>query len=367
MRLLHLGDLHIGKQFYGYSLVEDQKYFFDQILNQIPEKKIEGVILAGDIYDRAIPSQEAVDLFDYFLDELINTHHLPVFCISGNHDSANRLHFASGILKKHGLHIETNLQEKLRFVSIEDEYGPLNIYFLPFFKQSSLRNLLETENKDTLETLFHTYMAMQSIDEKKRNLIIGHGFVTGGRVEDETSVGGLEWMSAHDFEKFDYVALGHIHQTKKVMGENMYYAGSPLVYSLDELGQYKALLIVELKEKGHVEVEHWQIEPLRKVLKVEGYLDDLRKMEPCHDYVFVYLKDENMKSMAANILRVVYPNLLGLTYNFNLNQEQYHLPEYVAYQQTDLDLFKDFYREMTGMEVSKIYLDLFNELRGEDE
>lgn len=364
MRFLHLADLHLGKMLYGYSLIEDQRYFLDRLLEGLSEHQIDAVILAGDIYDRAIPSQEAVDLFDDFVDRLINDKHCPIFCISGNHDSASRLNFASGILRKRQFYIETHLYPKLQPITIQDDIGELDVYLLPFFKRSDLRTILNDDDQLSNAELFHLYMQQQDIDPNRRNLLVAHGFVQNGANDPKAEVGGVEWLDSQDLACFDYVALGHLHQTRKVC-EGVYYGGSPLVYALDEEKQHKALLIVDMQEE--VKVEEWVIAPLRKVYALENTLAYFLKQPINEDYVFLYLTDDRMHANAASQARLVYPHLLGLTYTFSLRQATHHLPLEKKEAHSLGDLFQLFYEEMNEEKPDLEQLAIIEKMLGGDD
>ncbi len=363
MRFLHLADLHLGKMLYGYSLIEDQRYFLKQILDGLEKHRIDAIILAGDIYDRAIPSQEAIDLFDAFVDALINEKHCPIFCISGNHDSASRLNFASRILAKRQLYIQTHLYPTLQPITVQDTDGELDIYLLPFFKRSDLRGLLGVDEHLSMAELFHLYMEKQTIDPQRRSLLVAHGFVQNGASDPAAEVGGVEWMDSHDLAAFGYVALGHLHETHQVK-EKIHYGGSPLVYALDEAAQHKALLIVDYQKEAMI--EEWTIEPLRKVYSLENHFAYFLKQPPNEDYVFIYLNDEHMYPNAASQIRQIYSHLLGLTYTFSLRPADSALPVREVRSHSTSALFNLFYEELNEVKPSEKQLAIIEKMLGGD-
>lgn len=362
MKLLHLADLHIGKMLYGYSLIEDQKFLFEGIYQTITKENIDVVMIAGDVYDRAVPSVEAVNLLNDFLDHLINECQVKVLLISGNHDSASRLNFGSSILEKRGLYIVTEIKETLPKVTFEDESGEVNFYMLPFFTRSELKALLGVDERNvSMDELLKMYMAKQSIDYSARNVLIGHLTCIGGMgVED---VAGLEWVSPQCFDGFDYVALGHLHACHRVNQKEIYYAGSPLRFSIDEAKQKKGVLLIDLMDKSMLRVETLPVTYKRDLIVKEGYLNDLLQEEKNDQYVFLTLLDETLQVNAADRAREVYSHLLGLSYKKLNSLPKSHLHHELKRLATlsPLALFTSFYEELTDQKINDDVIDIFNQ------
>ncbi len=254
MKLIHLSDLHIGKSVNGFSMANDQRYILRQILNIIADEQADGVMIAGDVYDKSIPSGEAVTVFDDFLTELCRMN-IPVFIISGNHDSAERLSFGGDILAQSGVHIspvihsdENGKMQALKKITMSDENGGLNIYLLPFIKPVYIRKYFEDVTINDTNDAVKAVIDALDVDENERNVLIAHQFVTGASTceSEEVSVGGSDNVDSSVFDKFDYVALGHIHTPQKIGRDAVRYCGSPLKYSFSECGRDKTVTVVEL-------------------------------------------------------------------------------------------------------------------------
>lgn len=368
MKILHLADLHIGKMLYGYSLIEDQRFLFSKIYTLIEKESIDAVIIAGDVYDRAVPSTEAVLLLDDFLDHLINEAKVKVLLVAGNHDSAARLNFGSRILEKRGLYIASSLPKQMAPIVLEDAYGPIYFYLLPFFRKADLKTLLEIEDKNvSLDDLLIQYLSSCHLDASKRNVLVSHATCLDAGNE-EVEIGGVEWVGTKAFSAFDYVALGHLHNLHQVGHQSIYYAGSPLKYSVDKKQQAKALLIVELKEKGLVNVKTVAIKPLHEVVLIEDELENVLRMPVCDDYVFLNLLDSSIQVNAADRARTVFQNLLGLTYQHLETQKSSRLHHELKSlsQLSPLDLFEAFYEEMTEKPISENVKRIFQTYYKED-
>lgn len=369
MKILHLADLHIGKMLYGHSLIEDQRYLFSTIYTTIESRQIDVVIIAGDVYDRAVPGTEAVNLLDEFLDHLINTLKVQVLLISGNHDSAARLNFGSRILEKRGLHIAAEVLPEMTPAVIEDENGPVNFYLLPFFRKSDLKEILGIEDRTvTLNELLESYLAKQPLDTTGRNVLVTHTTCLD-HGDSGQEVGTVECISPELFKQYDYVALGHLHGCHQVGQYPVYYAGSPLKFSIDEASQKKGLVVIELKEKGNLQVEILKIKPLRDVLVIEGKLEDILSMGAADDYVFLTLLDTSLQVNAADRSRAVFKYLLGLTYKHLESRKSSRIHHELKTLQhlSPWDLFKAFYEEMTEKPASEKVKTLFNTYYQEDQ
>lgn len=330
MRLFHISDLHIGLKLINMDLIEDQKYILDKIIEYAKEKQPDVVLIAGDIFDRAIPSIEAVELFDEFISKLIES--LPdkgcVMAISGNHDSSSRLDCYRDLLKHYGLHMigkpPMAENERIEKVVLKDAFGNVNFYLLPFIKPSMVKPILGVDEEGrnfSYNESVKRIINRENIDESERNVIVSHQFYIpyGERPEDMercdseiVTVGNIDQVNSSILEKFDYAALGHIHKAMKVGAENIRYAGTPLACSVSESGQEKSIVMIDLKDKNtEAEINFLPLKPLRKVRKLEGTLKELRNM-PSEDYVSILLTDKvdldtvNMYSMLRNL----FPNML---------------------------------------------------------
>lgn len=359
MKLIHLSDLHLGKRIYGFSMIEDQRYILEQILDIVNKEKPDGVILAGDLYDKSIPPAEAVQLFDWFLTALSNKG-LAVFVISGNHDSAERIAFGAGLMSGNHVYVSPVYDGTVKKVELEDEYGPVDIWLMPFLKPVTVRQALKEEKIEGYQNAVETVLSNLKIDNNRRNVIAAHQFVTGAILceSEELNVGGLDQIGAEVFADFDYVALGHIHSPQKAGRDSVRYCGTPLKYSFSETEQTKSLTVVELFEKGRVEIRTIPLVPLRDMRKLRGTYMEL--MDPAfylngnrEDYIHITLTDEDDIPDGMQKLRVVYPNLMQLTYD-NLrtrNQERIIVDEEIE-QKSEMELFEDFYRLQNNRELS---------------
>ena len=357
MKLFHLSDLHIGKRVNEFSMLEDQKYILMQILKAAKEHQPDGIILAGDIYDKPVPAAEAVQVFDDFLTSL-NEMGLIVFMISGNHDSPERVSYGGRLMKKSGIYVAPVYEGKTEKVEFTDAYGKVCIHLLPFVKPAVVRHAFEEgEFEKEAEAVCDHQSAVKmavshmDIDTDVRNVLIAHQFVTGAmRCEsEEVSVGGLDNVDASVFDDFDYVALGHIHSPQTVGRDQVRYCGTPLKYSFSEAGQEKSITVVELKEKGNVDISAIFLRPLRDMRKIRGsYMEVTAKPfyenENCDDYLHVTLTDEEDVPGALQKLRTIYPNLMRLEYDNKRTRENREVQAVEAQEQkSELELFGEFY------------------------
>ena len=325
MKFIHLGDLHLGKNVNDFSMIEDQRYILDQIIGIIEERDIDAVLLAGDIYDRSIPSEEAVKLFDAFLTRLASLE-VSVFAVSGNHDSDERLHFGSSLFASNEIYINGRYDGEVACVHTEDEHGPLHIWLLPYIKASRVGHFLTGADTSTYDKAFRAAMDHCEINQAERNLIVLHQFVTGAAKEPELAgsetmmlnVGTIDKIGADCFDAFDYVAMGHIHRGQAVGRETCRYAGSMLKYSLDknELAQTKTAPVITMGPKGDVRVELVPLKPLREIRHIRGKLRDLiDSATDTEDYIYATLTDEDTQLDALARLQEVYPRVMKLDYD----------------------------------------------------
>ena len=327
MKFVHLSDLHLGKRVNEFSMIEDQAYILTKILGIIREERPDGVLIAGDIYDKSVPSVEAVSLFDEFLKQL-SRQQTQVFIISGNHDSPERLGFASELIALSGIHIAPAYDGMVCPVSLEDGYGTVNVYMLPFIKPVHVRSAFPEEKAESYTEAVSAAIAHMDIREGERNILIAHQFVTGAaRCESEDiSVGGLDNVDASVFDAFDYVALGHIHGPQQIGRESVRYCGTPLKYSFSEAKQRKSVTVAELKEKGNLGIRTVSLTPLRDLRELKGTYEELANRKnyegtSLEDYLHITLTDEEDIVDAVGKLRVIYPNLMKLDYDNRRTRE----------------------------------------------
>lgn len=359
MKLIHLSDLHLGKRVNGFSMLEDQTYILNQIFNLIKEEKADAVLLAGDIYDKPVPSADAVKLLDDFLTKIAGEQ-ITVFLISGNHDSAERLAFGGRLMEQKGVHLSPVFDGKIQPVTLWDDYGAVRIYLLPFVKPVQVRHIYQLEEELSYDAAVRRVLEEVSLDTAARNVLLAHQLVTGAaRCEsEEISIGGLDHVDASVFAGFDYVALGHIHGAQNI-GENIRYCGTPLKYSFSEAGHEKSVTVAELKEKGAIELRTIPLKPLHDLREIRGSYMDLTALPfyqgtNTEDYLHITLTDEEDIPDALNRLRVIYPNIMKMDYD-NLRTRQngeWKAPE-PEVKKDMYQLFAEFYEQQNNQPMTK--------------
>ncbi len=370
MRILHTADLHIGKSVHDFSMLEDQRAILTQITGILRREKIDVMLLAGDIYDRTVPSAQAVTLLDEFLTK-VSRMKIPVIAISGNHDSPERLEFLNGVLEKQGIFISGIYKDVLKKVTLEDSYGKVTFICLPYFRSGELGLKSSQEVAEKL-------LAEAEIDTTQRNVLLTHYFVTDhGRApelsDSETAlqVGGIDNVEAEVFEDYDYVALGHIHRPQQIGDRMMYYAGSPLKYSFSEADQEKSVTIITLKEKGDITVTKESLKPVHDMRKIRGTMEQILQAASGTrdmDYIQVSLTDEDELYNPMEMLRSVYPNVMELILTKNLvREEQQNEKRQADRSRTPMQMFEDFYREVRREEMDEARKDLILEIMKEAE
>ena len=322
MKFLHLADLHLGKRVNGFSMLEDQAHVLRQILAILDDEQPDGVLIAGDVYDKSVPSVEAVGLLDGFLTEL-RARGVPVLLISGNHDSPERLAFGGRVMDSCGIHISPVYDGALAPVTLHDEFGPVHVWLLPFVKPAHVRRWFPDADIESYTDAMAEAVAHMDIDAAARNVLVTHQFVTGGTRSgsEELSVGGTDNVDSGVFAPFDYVALGHLHGAQHIRRETIRYAGSPLKYSFSEARQHKSVTVVTLGEKGDVQVRTAALTPLRELREIRGSYDELTARSFYEhttyrsDYLHLILTDEQDVFDAMSRLRTIYPYLMTLDYD----------------------------------------------------
>lgn len=354
MKFLHISDLHIGKRVNEFSMLEDQAYILKKILGVVDEECPDGVLIAGDVYDKSVPSAEAVKLFDDFLFSLASRK-TEVYIISGNHDSAERLSFGGRLMGASGVHLAPAYDGRVEPIIKKDEFGEVAIYLLPFIKPVHVKTFFPDEEIGSYTDAIRVAIDHMTLDPVRRNVLVAHQFVTGATRSDseEISVGGLDNVDVSAFEGFDYVALGHIHGPQNVCGERIRYSGTPLKYSFSEKSHKKSVTIIELGENKHFDLRTVSLVPKRDMIEVEGFYEDVIKGNATEDYVRVILKDENDVPDAVAKLRVIYPNIMKLEYD---NARTRHYSSVIKDEKTEersmLENFGELYLMQNGIQMS---------------
>ena len=359
MKFLHLADLHIGKRVNEFSMIEDQRYILTELLGVIDEQNVEAVLIAGDVYDKVVPSAEAVTLLTEFLGKLAKRD-LQVYVISGNHDSAERIAFGSELMSLSGVHMANPFSGVPECLKIKDSYGNINIYMLPFIKPAYVRNFYPDEEINSYEDAVKVVMEHTKVNENERNILIAHQFVKGAVTceSEEISVGGLDEVSASNFDKFDYVALGHLHGPQKVGNDYIRYAGTLLKYSFSEVSHKKAALIIDIKEKGEIEIMDVPIKPLHDMREITGRYDEIVEKDfykdfSVDDYLHITLTDEEDVPNAMGRLRTVYPNIMKLDYDNARTRSVKEISSCTDVQRkTPFQLFEEFYEVQNNQKMS---------------
>ena len=331
MRFLHLSDLHLGKRVCEFSMLEDQRYILEQILTLLDETPVDGVLLAGDLYDKPVPPAEAVRLLDWFLTQLA-ARKLPVFAISGNHDSADRVAFGSALLADSRVYVSPVFTGAPQPIPLQDAHGTVDVYLLPFLKPAMVRHVWPDESIESYNDALACVLRHCTPDPGHRSVLVAHQFVAGAAAceSEEPSVGGVDSVDAALFDAFDYVALGHLHSPQKVGRDTLRYCGTPLKYSFSEASQHKSVTFVELGEKGSVTIAAEPLVPRHDLRELRGSYMELparRNYEgtAVDDYLHITLTDEQDIPEALARLRVIYPNLMRLDYDNRRTQTRHEL------------------------------------------
>ncbi len=364
MKILHTSDLHIGKYIGTYDLKEDTEYVLNQVVDTAIRERVEVVLISGDVFDRPNPSEEAIKMYVSFLKELLDKN-IKVIAISGNHDSGIRLSAYKDILGK-GYFVEGEFNSPMRKVSLNDEYGPVNFYMLPFFTPFIVKSNLKLEKGlENYDLAMDEIIKRENIDTSQRNIILAHQFVAGfkfgGSEEDfsysngdEKNVAGVGIISLDKFQNFDYVALGHIHKPQKISRETIRYSGSLLKYKTSEIdGPDKSVVIIDLKEKGNIEVKLDPIKPLHPFVKIEGLLSELTNTNPNeNDYVYLIVDDDKTPIEAKNKLTPYYKRIVDIEFPNDTLQQKMNLDTSLA-DKRPIDFICEYYREKTNKDLDE--------------
>lgn len=364
MKILHTSDLHIGKYIGTYDLKEDTEYVLNQVVDTAIRERVEVVLISGDVFDRPNPSEEAIKMYVSFLKQLLDKN-IKVIAISGNHDSGIRLSAYKDILGK-GYFVEGEFNSPMRKVSLNDEYGPVNFYMLPFFTPFIVKSNLKLEKGlENYDLAMDEIIKRENIDTSQRNIILAHQFVAGfkfgGSEEDfsysngdEKNVAGVGIISLDKFQNFDYVALGHIHKPQKISRETIRYSGSLLKYKTSEIdGPDKSVVIIDLKKKGNIEVKLDPIKPLHPFVKIEGLLSELTNTNPNeNDYVYLIVDDDKTPIEAKNKLTPYYKRIVDIEFPNDTLQQKMNLDTSLA-DKRPIDFICEYYREKTNKDLDE--------------
>ncbi len=377
MKFIHLGDLHIGNNVNDFNMIDDQRYILNQILEIIDKNDVEAALLAGDIYDKPIPSEDAVSLLNNFINELVKRN-VKTFIISGNHDSDERLNFGSNLFEKSNVFIFSKYEGELFKQTLTDEFGNINIFMMPFVKASQVKHYYEDEEILSYDDAVRVVLKHTDINESERNIIIAHQFVAGKSGKPECggsesiatqSVGAVEIIGTDCFDKFDYVALGHIHSPQKLERETIRYSGSLLKYSLSEVDKNKSVPIITFNEKGKIDIDLVELKPFRDIRHIKGRLDQLLSSENIvspEDYMWITLTDEIIEPNAFNIFRAYYPNIMKLNYenSHTIETEQVEIKP-LSQNKSFEEIISDFYKLKYGIDIPEDELNIMLEVARE--
>ena len=307
MKLMHVGDLHLGKSLGDFDLTEDQEYLLDQLLGIVEKQSVDAVLIAGDVYDKAIPSEAATRMLDYFLSNLAKRN-IYVYMVSGNHDSDERLNYGSNLFETNHIFISTKYEGNLYKQTLKAGKDEADIYLLPFVKASQARHFLPDAKIESYDDAVRAILDKADIDESRNNVLVAHQFVIGKSENPELSgseslgtqsVGTVEKIGYDCFDQFDYVALGHIHSPQQVGRKEVRYSGSPLKYSLSEVNNEKSVSLITISGKGKVEIELLPIKPMRNMRHLKGKIKDLldkASVTAPEDFIYATLTDEEIVS-----------------------------------------------------------------------
>lgn len=379
MRILHLGDLHIGKNFESKSLLEDQKFVLEQVLETLKEKQIDVMVIAGDIYDRSIPKEEAVKLYDWFISESLKNQKLNILVISGNHDSAIRLGQLNTLLSAMRYHVVSQFNKPLDIIKLNDEFGVVEFYMMPYLDSYNIRKIWEIEEKENDDVYKHV---LKDISSENRKVLVAHNFFTPMNGDDlETSesertltVGGQDYISSSVLENFNYVALGHLHKAQKAGKDYIRYSGTLLKYSLSEMNHKKTMTIVDLDENGTANIELLPVKSQRDVREIRGYFNEISRTsydDKKDDFLSIILEDDEKITDAYSSLSKIYPNILSISYPnienkefaFSTNKEDLNLDTFSLFNKfikSKLD------RELTEDE-SKVMIEIIERVEKEND
>ena len=360
MKIMHLSDLHIGKKVNEYSMLQDQIYILKEILRIIDNEKVETVIIAGDVYDRSLPPNEALELFDEFLYQL-SSRNVNVFVISGNHDSPERISYGGRMMTENKIFLSPVYDGNVKPITLNDDYGEVNFYLLPFVRPADIRRYFPDENIENYTDAVKVAIDNMNVDFNERNILVTHQFVTGAELSESEDiiVGGTDNVSGEVFDGFDYVALGHIHREQTVGKDNIRYCGTPLKYSFSEAKHIKSVTILDFNDKGNIEYSKIPLTPFRDMREIRGTYYELTlksnyESTNTEDYLHITLTDEEDIPDAIGKLRSIYPNIMKLDYD-NLRTRGSGTVDAIENieSKSPFELFADLFKQQNNQDMSE--------------
>lgn len=360
MKIMHLSDLHIGKKVNEYSMLQDQIYILKEILQIIDDEKVETVIIAGDVYDRSLPPNEALELFDEFLYQL-SDRNVNVFVISGNHDSPERISYCGRMMTENKIFLSPVYDGNVKPITLNDDYGEVNFYLLPFVRPADIRRYFPDENIENYTDAVKVAIDNMNVDFSERNILVTHQFVTGAELSESEDiiVGGTDNVSGEVFDGFDYVALGHIHREQTVGKDNIRYCGTPLKYSFSEAKHIKSVTILDFNDKGNIEYSKIPLTPFRDMREIRGTYYELTlkssyESTNTEDYLHITLTDEEDIPDAIGKLRSIYPNIMKLDYD-NLRTRGSGTVDAIENieSKSPFELFADLFKQQNNQDMSE--------------
>lgn len=360
MKIMHLSDLHIGKKVNEYSMLQDQVYVLKEILQIIDNEKVETVIIAGDVYDRSLPPNEALELFDEFLYQL-SSRNVNVFVISGNHDSPERISYGGRMMTENKIFLSPVYDGNVKPITLNDDYGEVNFYLLPFVRPADIRRYFPDENIENYTDAVKVAIDNMNVDFSERNILVTHQFVTGAELSESEDiiVGGTDNVSGEVFDGFDYVALGHIHREQTVGKDNIRYCGTPLKYSFSEAKHIKSVTILDFNDKGNIEYSKVPLTPFRDMREIRGTYYELTlkssyESTNTEDYLHITLTDEEDIPDAIGKLRSIYPNIMKLDYD-NLRTRGSGTVDAIENieSKSPFELFADLFKQQNNQDMSE--------------
>jgi len=391
MKIIHTGDWHIGKIVNEFSMIEDQRFVLEELIEIIKEEKPDAIVIAGDLYDRSIPPVEAVELLNDVFNRILLELKVPILAIAGNHDSSERLSFASEILSKNNLYIAGLFDKNIKTITIEREEEKLNFFLLPYADPKEVKHIYQDEEIQTHDDAMRKVIEVinENLNKDENNILIAHGYVTfmseealntekneenkraGLQIsssERPLSIGGTDLINGSHFDSFNYTALGHLHGPQKVGSDKIRYSGSILKYSFSEVNHKKGIAVVEINKTGEVSVRHKELKPRRDMRIIKGPINELIKPEVyirdnVEDYIYAILTDEEELIDPITKLRAVYPNIMGLHREEGREKEESKTSAAIGFQnKSKVKLFEEFYESITGRKLTENKLSLITEI-----
>lgn len=350
MRFLHTGDIHLGRKINNLSLLEDQIYILNQIVDICVREKVDCLFVCGDVYNNTSPTPDSMSALNDFLNKLVDKN-IKTFIIYGNHDSDQRVAYLSNLVKKSNIYLSDKFDGNIETITVKDDFGDVVIHLLPFVKASYARKIYPKEKIESFDDAIRAILKNHKVDKTKRNIILAHQHVTGAEFSDveEKFIGGLDNVNANVFDDFDYVALGHIHKSQVIERETLRYSGSIMKYSFSEERHTKTVTLVDfndkINDKVDINISLIPLEPRYNLRTIRGYFEDVKKVEPSNDFIRVILTDEEVNPDARSILYTQFPNIVSCIVDSNKTKKDILVNNDLEVESLSIiDLFKEFYK-----------------------